>query len=187
MRTAVLFLSCVIPAFAQAPADSQQPFDLAERLIVRLSPDAFPELPAGVLHELQRRRCTIPQTGLKKQPHNVIKGEFAKPGETDWVVLCSVNGFSSILVFRNSSGNNPAEIAPFEDRIFLQGISPDRIAYSRAIAPVGRDFIMQHFNAYGGPKPPSIDHQGIDDAFLEKASSVWYFDEGKWLKLTGSD
>ena len=39
----------------------------------------------------------------------------------------------------------------------------------------------------GGPKPPPIDHQGINDAFLEKASSVHYFHEGKWLRLTDAD
>jgi len=74
-----------------------------------------------------------------------------------------------------------------EDRVFLRGISPDKIAYSRGITPVGRDFIMRDYNAYGGPKPPPIDHQGIDDAFLEKASAVWCCHYGTWLKLTGAD
>jgi hypothetical protein len=189
----------MIPAFAQLPEDLKRKFDEAERRIVRLSPTAFPELPANVVRELQRRGCTIPQN-FSKQPNNVIKGEFAKPGETDWAVLCSVEGqppgtfqrsgarrYSTILVFWNGSEKNPAEIAPLEDRIFLQGVSPDKIAYSRGIMPVGKDFIMRHFDAYGGPKPPPIDHQGIDDVFLEKASVTWYFYGGKWLKLTGSD
>jgi hypothetical protein len=46
---------------------------------------------------------------------------------------------------------------------------------------------MRHYRAYGGPKPPNIDHQGIDDAFIEKASTTHYFHQGKWLKLTGAD
>jgi len=46
---------------------------------------------------------------------------------------------------------------------------------------------MRHFSPYGGPTPPQIDHQGIDDAFIEKASVTWYFDGGSWLKLTGAD
>ena len=85
------------------------------------------------------------------------------------------------------AGIDLAEIAPLEDRIFLQGISPERAGYSREITPVGKHFIMRHYDAYGGTKPPPIDHQGIDDAFIEKASVTWYFYAGKWLKLTGAD
>lgn len=46
---------------------------------------------------------------------------------------------------------------------------------------------MGHYRAYGGPEPPPIDHQGIDDAFLEKASTTWYYDGGRWLQLQGAD
>ena len=172
--------------FAQLPADLQRQFDEAERRIVRLLPSAFPELPRNVVRELQRRGCTIPQS-FSKPPNNVIRGEFAKSGQTDWAVLCSVKGVSTILVFWKGSERNPAEIVPMEDRNFLQGISSDKIVYSREVNPVGKDFIMRHYDAYGGTKPPPIDHQGIDDAFLEKASVTWYFHLGKWLKLTGAD
>ena len=143
--------------------------------IVRLSPAAFPELRTNLVRELQRRGCTIPQETYSGRRNNVIKGEFAKPGQMDWAVLCSVKGVSTVLVFWNASEKNPAAIAPAED-----------VAYSRGIGAVGRDFIMRHYRAYGGPKPPPIDHQGIDDA-SETASVVWYFYEGQWLKLTGTD
>ena len=140
-----------------------------------------------MVRELERRGCTIPQTPFTKNPHNVIRGEFAKPGQTDWAVLCSVKGVSSILVFWKASEKNPAVIARMEDRIFLQGITADETGFSRAIDPVGKDFIMRHYDTYGGPKPPPIDHQGINDSFLEKASEVSYFYDGRWLKLTGAD
>jgi hypothetical protein len=182
-----LLIAAIAPVFAQLPEDMKQQFDEAERRIVRLPPTAFPELPPNVVRELQRRGCGIPQEAFTKNPHNVIKGEFAKPGELDWAVLCSIEGVSTILVFWNGSGKNPAAIAPMEDRNFLQGITAGNIGYSRGITAVGAAFITQHFNAYGGPKPPPIDHQGIDDAFLEKASVTLYFHNGEWLKLTGSD
>jgi hypothetical protein len=177
----------ITPIFAQLPEDPKRQFDEAERRIVRLPPAAFSELPGKVVAELQRRGCTIPQQVFTKKPHNVVKGEFAKPGQTDWAVLCSVKGVSSIVVFWNGSKKNPASFAGLEDRIFLQSISPDQIGFSRGIAPVGREFIMDHYKAYGGTKPPPLDHQGIDDAFIEKASVTWYFYGGNWLKLTGSD
>jgi hypothetical protein len=46
---------------------------------------------------------------------------------------------------------------------------------------------MRHYLGYGGPKPPPMNHQGIDDAFLEKASVTYYYYRGKWLQLTGAD
>lgn len=159
---AVLVKIAIVPSFAQLPEDLKRKFDEAERRIVRLPPTAFPELPRNVVRELQRQECTIPQTPYTKKPHNVIKGEFAKPGETDWAVLCSVNGISTILVFWNGSDANPAAIAPMEDRNFLQTINTTDPGFSRDIRPVGKDFIMGHYRAYGGPTPPPIDHQGID-------------------------
>jgi hypothetical protein len=32
-----------------------------------------------------------------------------------------------------------------------------------------------------------IDHNGIDDAFLEKASITWYWYKGRWMQLQGAD
>jgi hypothetical protein len=118
---------------------------------------------------------------------NLIKGEFAKPGQTDWAVLCSLGRVSSILIFWNGSVTNVAEIAKRKDIDRLQSWGHDKMVYSWAIAPVGKEYILEHYNAYGGPKPPPINHQGINDAFFGKASVVLYFYEGKWLQLTGAD
>jgi hypothetical protein len=59
--------------------------------------------------------------------------------------------------------------------------------YFRAIEPVGREYILKHSRAYGGPGLPAIDHQGIKDSFAGKASVVRYFHAGKWLELAGAD
>ena len=200
-RVALVLVSATLrPTFAQLPEDLKRRFDDADRRIVRLSPTAFPELPRAVASELDHRGCTVPQTPHTKRRQNVISGEFARPGQTDWAVLCSVNRtswlgtlfstphyVSSILVFWNGSAKDPAEIAPKEDRTFLQGITATEIGFSRIIGAAGKDFIMRHYRAYGGPTPPEIRHQGIDDGFAEKGSETWYFHNGKWLKLTGAD
>jgi hypothetical protein len=80
-----------------------------------------------------------------------------------------------------------AEIAKDADTTWLQDIGDGKIGYSRAISAVGKKFIVEHYSAYGGPKPPPIDHQGINDAFVEKASIVRYYYRGNWLELTGAD
>src|SRR6266581_8821559 len=160
-----LLIATVAPTFAQLSADLKRKFDQADKKIVRLSPSAFPELPGNVVRELQRRGCTIPQEAFTKRRHNVVRGEFARPDQTDWAVLCSVGGSSSILVFWNWSEKNVAEIAKREDRNYLSG---SRLGFSRGI-PAGRDVIVRHHKVYGGPKLPPIVHQGIDDVFIEEA------------------
>jgi hypothetical protein len=171
--------------FAQAIPEKQ--FETADLQGGRLSPAAFPELPNNLVADLQRRGCTIPQVPMIDGHQNVIKGEFAKLGQTDWAVLCSVGRVSSILIFWNGSGSNPAEIAKRKDFDDLQGWGGDKIVYSRSITPVGKAYIVKHFDAYGGLKPPPLDHQGIDDAFVGKGSVVQYFYQGKWLQFSGAD
>jgi hypothetical protein len=180
---AVLLCSAVL---AQIPSDLRRALETADRQVTRLSPSAFPDLPKNILADLKRRGCLIPQVPMIKQTHNVIRGEFSKSGQTDWAILCSVQGVSSILIFRNGSGANPAQIAAAEDKGYLQW-SGSGWDFSRAIAPADRAYILQHYQAYGGTKPPPLDHQGIDDAFVEKGSVVRYFYQGKWLQLTGAD
>ena len=182
MRWLGLALLLAVAAIAQ-----DLDFKAAERKIVRLPPTAFPTLPKAVVAELQRRNCTVPQDAFSKTPGNVISGEFAKRGQKDWAVLCSVKGATSILVFWNGSASNPASLSSADDINYLQGLGGDKIGYSRGIGVVRSKFITDHYEAYGGPKPPPIDHDGIDDAFLEKASVVQYFFNGKWLQLSGSD
>lgn len=162
-------------------------FQRADREIVRLSPSQFPQLPPAIWQEFTQRGCAIPQVGGEKGAHNVIKGSFIKPNEIDWAVLCSVHRTSTILIFRNASPTRVIELAREADINRLQGEGGEKVGYSREISPVGRDFIMRHYDAYGGVKPPPIDHQGIDDAFVGKASVVLYFYRGKWLELTGAD
>jgi hypothetical protein len=159
----------------------------ADHQITRLPPSAFPELPIKINQELERRGCTIPQVPSDKKPHNVISGEFTGKGRTDWAVLCSLNRVSTILIFRNASEREPLEIAPQADADSLQRGGGTAIEYSRAIEPVGREYILKHYRAYGGPAPAAIDHQGINDSFVGKASVVRYFYAGKWLELTGAD
>ena len=183
----MLSVSLAAQSLAQARGELEKKFGEAEQHIVQLRPADFKELPNNLVRELERRSCSIPQEAYTKLRSNVIRGELEKRGQTDWAILCSVHGFSSILVFWKGSENNPAEIARAEDRNFLQGMCGDKIGFSRRISAVGKNFIIRHYRAYGGPTPPPIDHQGIDDAFVEKASVTHYYYKEKWYELTGAD
>jgi len=128
---------------------------------VRLAPAAFRELPKGLVRELQKFGCTIPQAGGVSAPHNVIRGEFAETGKTDWAVLCSKGGASTVLVFWNGRKRNPGWV----------GRAEDGDLFTRRITAVGRKEIEERYRA-------PVDHQGIADA-----SAIRYFVRGKWLEL----
>ncbi len=154
--------------------------------IRRLPVDAFPNLPPLLADSLRARGCTVPQPH-ENRPANVISGEFFAPGKESWAVLCSVDYQTSLLVFREENDPEPTILNTTSDGQYVDTSNEDEPFYSRGITPVGRDFIMGHYHAYGGPTPPAITHQGVDDAFLEKASVTWYHHNGEWLQLTGAD
>jgi hypothetical protein len=174
-----MFLSLFCALSAQA-ADSNKTFR-------RLSVADCPQLPSNVAAVLQGRLCTIPQPNQGGPARNVIQGEFFRKGQKGWAVLCSSGGKSSILVFRNSYDSSPNEIAESTDNRFIVDTWQGGKVYAREISAVDQKFILRHYHAYGGLKPPQIDHDGIDDAFLEKASITWYWHNGKWLQLQGAD
>jgi hypothetical protein len=167
--------------------DPMDPWDIADREVKRLPPTAFRELPKSISNELQARQRMIPQPAEADALSNVIHGELARRGRTDWAVLCSRDRLSSILIFWGGAAKNVSEIAKVPDKAMLQGIGYGRIGYSRAINVVGEKYIVDHYRAYGGPRPPPIDHSGIDDADLGKVSVVLYYSKGEWLRLQGAD
>lgn len=154
--------------------------------LVRLPPDAFTDLPADVIANLERRGCTIPQVWIQAERSNVVRGRFTSSDQTDIAVLCSVDCVSSILVFRGSSTSDIVKLDPTPDRFYLESTG-DGIGFSRMIGVATPEFIRDRYEAYGGREPPPLDHDGIDDALVEKSSRVWYWYEGEWIRLTGSD
>ncbi len=183
---ALIFIVFVLTFASQA--NGQDKWHIADVETLRLKPAAFSQLPKNIVSFLQKRSCTVPQSFGSSTPHNVIRGQFARSGQFDWAVLCSRNRVSSILVFWNGSTKSVAEIASSEDKGFLQTIDgAGNVGFSRAIDVVDKDYILKHYREYGGRKPPQIKHQGINDAFVEKASSVLYFYRKRWLELQGAD
>lgn len=180
-------LKQIARARAQEQREWDRRFDEAVRHIRRLELEAFPGTPPAIAALLRSRKCTVPQPAGATTPRNVIRGEFLERGQESWAVLCSVNGWSTILVFRNGHDPVPQALARREDRNYLQVIDKHSIGYSREIGTVGRQFMVAHDRGSPLAKPPRFTHQGINDAFLEKASDVWYFHAGKWLRLPGSD
>ena len=162
-------------------------WDVADLATVRLEPHKFPMLPATVQTDLVLRGCTIPQPWLADTPENVIRGNFLASGENAWAVLCSRQLRSSVLVYVEGF-EAPVELNPRADREFLQVVTPSgEIGYSRGIFTASPTYIQEKLERYGVPLSGNLDHDGIADAFLEKGSTVWYYSDGSWLQLPGSD
>ena len=174
-------------AWVAGQLPSPEAWSQADTATRRLAPAAFSTLPQSVRAELNRRGCSIPQVYTGGAPHNVVRGAFRRAGQEDVAVLCSRARTSAILVFAAGDPRNVEEIAARPDADFLQVVAPGRIGFSRAIGVASPAFIRERSRQYGGPLPPSLVHEGINDAFVEKASVVWYWREGRWLQLTGSD
>jgi hypothetical protein len=61
-------------------------------------PDEFETVPQIVRDQLEQRHCLIPQDPQTKELHNIVQGEFAHKGQTDWAAYCSVEGQSQVVV-----------------------------------------------------------------------------------------
>jgi hypothetical protein len=165
---------------------AQEQIDAANG-IPRLSPSVFKELPTDIVKVLVEQNCMIPQSTYSKQPNNVISGEFAKPEQVDWAVLCSIDGNSFVQVFWDASATNFEKVTGTlsPDWRWSSGI-PGNYNFFREIGLAQYDYIINAYEFFGGPQPPQLNHKGINDIY-EKASIVYYWHEGKWLELAGSD
>jgi hypothetical protein len=174
------------PAIAQIGDELRARLERADLETVRLRPADFDESPEAVKATLSRLGCRIPQAWGSSESHNLIRGEFTGAGQIHWAALCSRERSSRIIVL-DDHGSIQAELASRPDIDLLQGMGDERISFSRQLSAVGREFILSRPRVFGAVEPPPVDHQGIEDSFLGKASTVLYFDAGEWLELRGSD
>jgi hypothetical protein len=152
---------------------------------IRLLPVAsFPALPQIIASQLRQKSCMVPQTYEARRPENVIRGAFEKQGSDDWAVLCSVDGATTLLVFFESHPEAPIVLRRQRDAEWLGaeivgeygsawGLSKARPSQIQATKP--------------GASLGAIDHDGIDDAFVERSSTIHYFHNGEWKTLAAGN
>jgi hypothetical protein len=184
----VLLFLLFFPALllAQTAAEWQAAADR----IVRLAPANFRDLPPVVRRELESRGCLIPQLGsaFGSDRSNVVSGQFARPGQRDWAVLCSRADSSQVLLFWGGRADRVADWAPTPDAAWLQSMGTLGIQYSQYLATADSAAIAMYAREHGGPLPPGpITHHGLEVGFAEKASAISYWNEGRWYALQGAD
>ena len=183
-----LLIRVLLASVLASSTSAGQDFARADIETVRLKPAGFDRLPPQVRQELERRGCLVPQSYSDRDPHNVVRGRFTSGAQTDIAVLCSRQRVSTILVFRGGTTTVVSELARRPDADFLQIVAAGGVVgFSRAVGVADPKYIQEHHQRYGGPTPPRLDHDGINDIFVGKASVVWYWSGGKWLQLQGAD
>lgn len=188
-RPALFFYSllALLAAAPTAKASGEAVWDAADVAVARASPAKAPRLPKAIVKELQRRKCLIPQTFISSRTHNAIFGSFARKGAKDWAVLCSRNRVSSVLVFWGGSATKVDEILSSPDKNWLQVIGEKRIGFSRHIDAIKPGRMSEYQRREEGAETTSFDHDGIAESFLEKGSTIHYYDRGAWIKFMGAD
>jgi hypothetical protein len=153
---------------------------LTPYLIRRLPVSAFPQLPAAVQGELNRRGCLIPQTYEAHAPENVIEASLERPGSKDWAVLCSERGTVSLLVFFGDSATNVRVLATAQET--------ERLEAHGAAGALGFDWGIdtatpaQVHEAQAGMRnpPPRLDHDALAESVIDGETVYHYYAAGTW-------
>ena len=183
-----VIVCCVLysaPASAQLPSEAS---NIAEEKTIRIDPREFEGLPADVTSDLLSRGCTIPQPYGADKEEGTVTASFFSPGSSDLAVLCSIDNVSTILVYRDSSTSEIHELAQAADAGYLQTVDGDgEIGFSRAIGVATSKSIQAYYEFFGGPKPPLITHDGLENIYIGKASTILYWYQDQWIGLQGND
>ena len=152
---------------------------------IRLLPlSSFPVLPAAVAGQLEQRKCMIPQTYEARTPENVVKASLERKGSEDWAVLCSVDGATTLYVFFQSQPGVPMALRNQRDTEWLG--SETAGVYGSAWG-ISRRGPLQMRVPKGEAAHAAVDHDGIEDTFVERSSTTHYFHDGTWVVLDGSN
>ena len=178
-------------ASAQAPSTNSEQIETGRVRLpsgtevvyrIRLLPlTSFPALPPSVAAQLDQRKCMVPQTYEARAPENVIHGSLERKGSNDWAVLCSVNGSTTLYVFFQSQPGTPITLRHQRDADWLG--SEERGVYGSAWGIARRG--PSQMRAAGEQR--IFDHDGIEDAFIEKSFTTHYFQDGSWTTLESSN
>lgn len=156
-------------------------------LIRRLPVSSFPQVPAAVQGELNRRGCLIPQTYEAHAPENVIEGSLERPGSRDWAVLCSEHGTVSLLVFFADSTQEPLVLASVAEK--------ERLEAHGTAGVLGFDWGIdaatpeQVHEAQAGMRhrPALLSHDAVEESVIDEWTIYHYFDGGRWWLLETRD
>ncbi len=152
---------------------------LTPYLIRHLPVSSFPQLPAWIQAELDRRGCMIPQTYEAYGPENVVQGSLERSGSSDWAVLCSAHGTVSLLVFFGDS-TQPTVLASALETERLEAGGPNGIlGFDWGIDPATPEQV-QEAEAEMNPRPPLLEHDALAVTVINRNTVYHYYAKNAW-------
>jgi hypothetical protein len=151
-------------------------------------PSEFKILSNDIIKILSEKNCVIPQSFNNNDTllNNIIVGQFAKVGQLDLAVLCSSANKSNIIIFWGGTSSCPPLREEAEDQMYIYK-NGQKYEYYRAILTASRNYIGSRNGKNPLVNDNLINHDGIEDAWLERGSVIHYCHNGKWLRLSGGD
>jgi hypothetical protein len=141
---------------------------------ILLSPAELAAAPEPVRRDLEGRGCRVLQRKRFSTPHNIIWGEFERPGQRDLCVQCATAAGVTVYVYWGGEAAR-VERVPVVGR-GLTVADPDAIRdLLDPSAPLADDM------------PRIIDHDGIEAAVGECCSAIFYKHQGRWYSHPGAD
>jgi hypothetical protein len=157
---------------------------IGEVLAEGLPVSKYSELPKPVANDLVKRGCRIVADIARHGGKNVISGEFSRPGQTDWAVLCRHDNGASLLVYRGGKAKNPAVLNTHSG-----GLGKDPEA-ARTIGVATPNQMSRYATRYAQAMKSETNvrfaHPGIEDA-TGMGSIVMYYRDGNWMTIAGAD
>jgi hypothetical protein len=75
-------------------------------------------------------------------------------------------------------------LASTADRAYLQALGAEGILYSRVVDSVSFEPLDRYWTYTEEEARPTLAHDVLSDAFLEKGATAYYCHEGHWLRFT---
>lgn len=155
-------------------------------LVRRLPVSSFPQLPAAVENELNRRGCLIPQTYEAHAPENVVEGSLERAGSKDWAMLCSVKGTVSLLVFLENGGEPEVlATAPETERLQAHGAA-GLLGFDWGIDAATPEQVHEAQAGMAHP-PPRLGHDALADSLIDQTTIYHYYSGGAWVVVGTGD
>lgn len=180
----VLFIFRGIPSAGRATRVDTFPWHSSQGVRM-VAPHAFTPLTGAVRDSFVAKRCLVPQAegvNVPRDLHNMISGDFAARGQTDWAALCSRADSSRIVVIWGGPARCPSELGREQNRMLHEGLDSPR--YRRLIAAA--DSVTSGVVYATGPGYRKLDH----DAIVERERyyvRAWLCDNGQWAEVVQSD
>jgi hypothetical protein len=153
-------------------------------LIRHLPVSSFPELPAEIQENLNRRGCLIPQTYEAHHPENVVHARLERAGSSDWAVLCSVKGAVSLLIFFTSGASpsfgQPVVLASSPETQRLQPYGPSGVLGFNWGIDSATPGQVHEAQAGLEHREPWLDHDALADSTVDHRTVYHFYVKSAW-------